>query len=218
MNQTDNKINRAEEKWLMQLFRFCGSVFSKTNIPSHDHHHHFRVWNYCKEIIRELHFKVPVTDELVEGCIVASFFHDTGLSVTLNEYHGKESKKICQGYFRNHDLPVPENFDEILEAIEKHDNKNYPTKNFRPGSLYTILCNADDLDAFGRIGIVRYTEIYLMRGIKLHELTPLVIQNLDKRYRNFKNTYDQYQQLIQKHESRYRLTRKFFEEIQDEFI
>lgn len=218
MKNINYLIEKTEQKWLNQLFQNCKDLFSETKIPSHDHTHHFRVWSYCKEIILALHQDVTVNYDLIERCIIAAFFHDTGLTQTLKENHGKESKEICKNYFISNHLDLPVNFNEILLAIEKHDDKNYQLNKNNAGSLFTILCNADDLDAFGNIGIVRYTEIYLMRGVNLRELPSLVIENLDKRFTNFQYSYQNYTNLINKHKSRYRITRKFFEEMQEEFI
>lgn len=211
-------IEKAEEKWLDQLYTYCESIFSNTKITSHDHNHHYRVWEYCKEILAALYQNYNMNDDLVEGCMIASFFHDTGLSKTLDEFHGEESKKICSHFFKNQNIDRPTNFNEILWAIEKHDDKNYLSEKQNPDSLLSIICNADDLDAFGRIGIIRYTEIYLVRGLTLNELPLAVIKNLEKRFTHFKNTYQDYPELIKQHESRYLITKNFFEKMQKEFI
>ncbi len=218
MNDLNYLIEKAEKEWLNKLYNFCKSVFSKSKIPSHDHNHHYRVWVYCKEILTALYPNNNINYELIEGCIIASFFHDTGLSNTVNEFHGQESKKICQDYFKNKNLETPKNFSDILWAIEKHDDKNYQPKKQEAESLLSIICNADDLDAFGNIGVIRYTEIYLLRGIEMSELPELVIQNIDNRFRHFKNTYKDYPELYKKHQTRYLITRKFFKELQEEFI
>lgn len=74
-------------------------------------------------------------------------------------------EKICIQYFEENKLPKPDRFEEILFAIENHDDKDYKQNNTEPNSVFSILCNADDLDAFGKVGIVRYTEIYLLREL-----------------------------------------------------
>ncbi|MEA2106830.1 MAG: HD domain-containing protein [Bacteroidota bacterium] len=218
MNDLNYLIEKAEKEWLNKLYNFCKTVFSKSKIPSHDHNHHYRVWKYCKEILTALYPKNNINYELIEGCIIASFFHDTGLSNTVDEFHGQESKKICQAYFSNQNLETPKNFSDILWAIEKHDDKNYQPKKQDATSLLSIICNADDLDAFGNIGVIRYTEIYLLRGIEMSKLPELVIQNIDNRFRYFKHTYKDYPELYQKHHTRYLITREFFKKLQEEFI
>ncbi|MGM0503079.1 MAG: HD domain-containing protein [Bacteroidota bacterium] len=218
MNDLNYMIEKTEQKWLHQLYNYCQSLFSNSTIPSHDHNHHYRVWNYCKEILTTLHPGIRINYDLMEGCMIASFFHDTGLSNTIDEFHGQESKKICQAYFKDQNLETPKNFSDILWAIEKHDDKNYQPEKQNPDSLLSIICNADDLDAFGNIGVIRYTEIYLLRGVEMDQLPALVIQNMDNRFRHFKLTYKDYPELYKKHQTRYLITRKFFKELQEEFI
>jgi len=216
MNELKQMIEKAEEKWLTQLFDFCKYVFSVPTISSHNHNHHYRVWNYCKEILTAIYPHKKISCELIEGCIIASFFHDTGLSNTINEYHGTESKKICRNYFIKNKLSYPQNFEDILWTIENHDDKDYRIQNQKNNSMITILSTADDLDAFGKIGIVRYTEIYLLRGINITQLPTMVINNINKRFLNFKFNYECYPDLYKKHQKRYLITKNFFEELNRE--
>lgn len=211
-----NHIQSAEKKWLEQLYNYCQKIFVNKKIPSHNHTHHLRVWEYAKEILIAINDSFEISYNLVESCLIASLFHDTGLTKTLDENHGYESKKICENYFKNNNIEIPANFEEILYAIEKHDDKDYKLYNYAPDSVLSILCNADDLDAFGKIGVIRYTEIYLLRGINLNELPKLVIKNLDKRFANFEKTYKSLFELYNNHKNRYLITRKFFEESQKE--
>ena len=127
-----------------------------------------------------------------------------------------ESRKICKQYFDENKMKKPNQLEEILYAIEMHDDKDYKLNNNNPGSLLSILCNADDLDAFGKIGIIRYTEIYLLRGININELSQKVIENLDKRFLNFERTYQSFENLHQKHQKRYSITKEFFEQLSKE--
>ncbi|HAF30763.1 MAG TPA: hypothetical protein DCG75_17105 [Bacteroidales bacterium] len=217
MNQMEDYIISAEKKWLDKLSDYCKILFSDTHIPSHDHTHHLRVWEYAKEIIQALSKSNKIDEELIESCLIASLFHDTGLAKTLEENHGHESRKICELYFKENRISKPVNFEEILSAIEMHDDKNYKnSENVKPDSVLTILFCADDLDAFGKVGVIRYTEIYLLRGIKLVELPNLVIKNLDKRFLNFEKNYKDFSDLYLKHKERYLFTRNFFEALQVE--
>jgi len=213
-----NHIQSAENKWLEQLYNYCQKIFADKKIPSHNHTHHLRVWEYTKEILNAINNSSEINYNVVESCLIASLFHDTGLTKTLDENHGYESRKICEFYFEKNNIIKPENFEKILYAIEMHDDKDYKLYNNTPDSVLSILCNADDLDAFGKIGIDRYTEIYLLRGINLNELPNLVIKNLDKRFTNFENTYKNFSDLYDKHKSRYLATRKFFEDLLQETI
>lgn len=213
MSRLDEIIVSVEKKWLNKLSEFCQNHFSKIQIPSHDYSHHLRVWQYSKEIIYAINTLKLIDKDFIESCLIASLFHDTGLTQTLNENHGHESRKICERYFKNNQIKKPNNFEEILSAIELHDDKNYINANQDPNSIISVLCNADDLDAFGKIGVIRYTEIYFMRGISLIELPKAVIQNLDKRFANFKNSFQMLPELFEKHKQRYLITKRFFEEL-----
>ena len=94
MEQLNKVFKTAEEKWLNQLNAFCKKSFSKTNIPSHDHTHHLRVWEYSKEIISVLNPDTETSIDLVESCLIASLFHDIGLVKNLDGNHGLRSRKI----------------------------------------------------------------------------------------------------------------------------
>jgi HD superfamily phosphodiesterase len=216
MTPIDQYIKRAEEKWLNKLFNHCQSLFSDDKLPSHNHTHHARVWKWAKDILIAINKQFKPDFELIESVLVASMFHDTGLTITLNETHGIESRKLCEQYFNQNNLEKPAHFEEICEAIELHDDKNYSQINNSPDSLISILCNADDLDAFGLVGVIRYTEIYLLRGVSINELSKRVIPNLENRFFNFEKTYKKFPVLYKKHKERYLITKRFFEETNSE--
>jgi HD superfamily phosphodiesterase len=216
MEDLKSKIEISEKKYLNVLSNYCQELFTETHIPSHDHTHHLRVWEYSKDIITALSSKFSININFIESCLIASLFHDTGLTQTLNENHGIESKKICESFFSKSLIEKPSNFEEILSAIKLHDDKDYKSNNHTPNSILSVICNADDLDAFGKIGVVRYTEIYLLRGINMNDLPNLVINNLDKRFLNFEKTYQNFQELFEKHKLRFLTTRKFFSELLEE--
>lgn len=216
MNDLKTYIQIAERNWLERIYNYCEKLFIDKKIPSHDHTHHLRVWKYSKEILFTLSSSSVIDTGFIQACLLASFFHDTGLTINLGEIHGKESKEICIRYFEENKLPKPNYFEEILYAIEKHDDKDYKLDNIDPGSILSILCTADDLDAFGNIGVIRYTEIYLLRGFSLAELPNHVIKNLDKRFLNFEKVYRDFSDLYLKHKERYLLTRNFFAALQEE--
>lgn len=216
MNLINTYIKQAEEKWLKILAHHCEYLLKKKNIPSHDHSHHLRVWKFAKEIMKAVHQEFEINYELIEASLIAVMFHDTGLSVTVDENHGKESRKLCQHYFNTNNIEKPALFEELLEAIELHDDKNYTQNISEPASLLSIICSADDLDAFGKIGVIRYTDIYFLRGVSMNGLPDKVILNLDKRFSNFEKNYQNFKPLYTKHKYRYLITRDFFEEIKVE--
>jgi len=165
-----------------------------------------------------------LTEEMGEKAIIAAFFHDIGLVRTLDESHGLAGKEMCLEYFRTRDLPLPEGIEEILQAIEKHDDKGDRTdlKNTagketgdtgtsaaKP-DLLSMLSTCDDLDAFGHIGIYRYTEIYLLRGVSETALASKVLSNLENRYRNLLHRYHYLTRFISGQEERYALIRDFY--------
>jgi len=213
MNDLNHLIHNVENNWLDRLYSECQELFTNTHIPSHDHEHHKRVWIICKEILGELNKSKAIDTDLLESCIIASFFHDTGLTKTLSENHGRESRLLCVRFFNENHFEKPENYDLILDAIEKHDDKEYKNQNQKPDSVLSILCAADDLDAFGRIGIIRYTEIYLLRGYKLNDLPKAIIENLDKRFTNFEKNYGFLVGLYNKNKTQYLIAREFFVEL-----
>ncbi len=216
MSDIQNHIKIAEEKWLKQLHSYCEKLFDGKKILSHDHTHHLRVWEYSKEILEALSTSFDLDYEFIESTLIASQFHDTGLTQNLNEDHGKESRIICSDYFEKINLNKPENFEAILHAIEMHDDKNYKQENIRPNSILSVLSAADDLDAFGNIGVIRYTEIYLLRGIHLKNLPNSVIQNLDNRFANFERAYKNFPEFVEKHRDRYLASKVFFENLKKE--
>ncbi len=190
-------IGEAEARWLGHLYRHCGELFSTVFLPSHDQFHHRRVWDNGKSLLMRLEdggLEVPIT--MPERLLIAAFFHDTGLVHTPGERHGRESRRLCEEYFlgdRNPEgKPSAESMEEILFVIEHHDDKS-------PGApvreepcmpdLLDLLSASDDLDAFGRMGIYRYAEIYLLRGIEADQLPQEVTANVQARFLNFSRKF-----------------------------
>lgn len=188
-SRIDIWLRRAESVWLEPLRSLARQQFSNTWLPSHDHTHHQRVWNLCKRLIREMdRCGIPADYPLVEGIMVAAWFHDLGMAQTTGERHGHLGRELCMKFLRDHPAGTPGRIDEILGAIEHHDVKEGAipagmTKEKPPGIL-PVLSAADDLDALGAIGIYRYTEIYLMRGIVPESLGESVLRNVHHRLRN----------------------------------
>ena len=71
---------------------------------------------------------------------------------------------------------------------------------------------ADDLDAFGFSGIYRYSEIYLIRGIKPELIGESIIENAAKRFDHFKKNFGFNNSLVQKHRIRFDTLIRFFSE------
>lgn len=182
-------IDLAEKTWLDTLYTHAKTIFLNTPLPSHDHTHHLRVWNLSKTLLREIaSFNSQIDQSLVEGVLIASFFHDLGMAYSTREDHGRLGRDHCQSWFIDSGREQPERFEEVLEAIELHDRKDVqiytPFNRKTPPEILGILSVADDLEALGTIGIFRYAEIYLLREIPLMELGNRILQNAQTRFEN----------------------------------
>lgn len=218
MEQLLANIHNAEQKHLYELYSYIAKVFSGTNLPSHDARHHLRVWLHCRELIIELYKAgIDIPETLITNAIVACFFHDSGLAIDIGEIHGKLGGQICREYYSNRATQKDINLDEIIEAIEFHDDKSV-----KSGPVYTpmsmknltrLVSTADDLDALGVIGVFRYIEIYLKRNIPDKELPKKVLKNLKNRFTSFTNAYSSLQKFSDKQRIRYLEIINFFSEL-----
>ena len=169
------------------LYDHAKALFHLSPLPSHDHTHHMRVWNLSKSLLREIAtFNARIDQSLVEGVLIAAFFHDLGMATSTREDHGRLGSEHCLTWFRDRGRTKPERFEEITKAIELHDRKDLQMyKSFSPETapeILGILSVADDLEALGTIGIFRYTEIYLERNIPLEELGTRILANVNTRF------------------------------------
>ena len=209
-------INRAEDTWLTPLYSNAKSIFSETKLPSHDHTHHQRVWNLCKSLLLEIsRINSSMDQSLVEGVLIASFFHDLGMVRSNREDHGRLGRELCNSWFQEKGIALPHRFEEILEAIELHDNKekgSYSIINRSdPPQILSLLSIADDLDAFGTIGIYRYAEIYLLRHISLTELGDRILANAESRFQNLQESCKMFPSIITLHQKEYVILRDFYQ-------
>ncbi|MGM0551513.1 MAG: HD domain-containing protein [Bacteroidota bacterium] len=177
-----------ESHWLPIIVPYITQLFQVTPIPSHDHLHHLRTWKHAKKLLLALTTAYSLPRKLPGQLLIACLFHDSGLTKTLGEYHGKASAEICKNFFPFPPLPKSE-FHEVLEAITNHDDKSYKKRPHSPQHLYTLLTTADDLDAFGALGVVRYIEIYSMRQLNQSLLLQKAQQNLLQRLQHFELQY-----------------------------
>ena len=73
-----------------ELYENAKALFPDNLLPSHDHTHHMRVWNLCKVLLNEIAtFNSRMDQSLVEGVLIAAFFHDLGMATSTREDHGK---------------------------------------------------------------------------------------------------------------------------------
>ena len=213
------KISEIEDKWHALLGAECKRIFENHHIPSHNASHHERVWANAKLLIRAMgNTRHGFSSLSIESLITACFFHDTGLTVTIDEKHGKASSDLCNNFLKAIPDLIPESIDEILSAIEFHENKEYLKENANPFSLLSILSAADDADAFGYIGIYRYAEIYLMRQISIQHLASIVLANLDSRFNNIKKQYQNFTEFYMQMEQNYLIARNFYTDLQRGYL
>jgi len=210
-------IDRAEETWLAALYDHAEVVFQKSPLPSHDHTHHLRVWNLSKSLLREIAtFNSRIDQSLVEGVLIATFFHDLGMATSTREDHGRLGSECCMTWFRDRGRTKPERFEEITRAIELHDRKDLQMyKSFSPDTapeILGILSVADDLEALGIIGIYRYTEIYLERNIPLEELGTRILGNVLTRFEHLSDGCRLCDRMLEKYRQQYDELWLFFQE------
>jgi HD superfamily phosphodiesterase len=189
------------------LEEFFVSCYNENYLPSHGIDHHRRVWQYAKELMTIL-TPFPVND-LPHKLIIASYMHDIGMSVETGISHGKHSSDLCSKFLIANNLHMAD-YSDVLNVIENHDRKDYASIP-HINDLFKILSIADDLDAFGFIGIYRYTEIYLTRGIEQKKLGQHIIINAKNRFDNFKNIFGTFNELIERESKRYEILHLFFE-------
>jgi len=204
-------IESAELKLKQLLEDYFIATYNNLALSSHGIDHHRRVWQYSRELLPLFaDKKVAILNNLPSKLIIASYLHDIGMSVETGIRHGKYSKDLCINFLTKNNLPI-DNYQDVLEAIEHHDRKKYSTRK-SGNNILTILSLADDLDAFGFIGIYRYLEIYLVRGITTENIGNMIIVNAKQRFDNLLNTFTANDELVQKHERRYRILNNFFDE------
>ncbi len=211
-----NRICETEKKYLPLLFEYCRSLFKNNLLPSHDHLHHYRVWQYAKDLLAGLSDEgreLSIRD--ISLLMLAVFFHDTGLTKTLDENHGLESRRICEEFLICNPDVFAFHVDVALKAIEMHDKKQMNMeKNDDCGvDLLKILSICDDTDAFGSIGILRYAEIYILRGIPVKTLANKVLTNMDYRIGFLLSQKWIPESYLKKHTERFRYAYDFYEKL-----
>jgi len=152
--------------------------------------------------------------ELVAGVLIAAFFHDLGMVFSTREDHGRLSRENCEKWFRDGSREVPELFEEILAAIELHDRKDEQDYTpFQPDTrpeILAILSAADDMEAMGIIGVFRYAEIYLMRGVPLEDLGKRILKNANTRFEKLVSACRLCHELMKSYRKKYEELSNFF--------
>ncbi len=201
-------IENSENKYLQVLEAFFTEKWGATKLWSHDLSHHKRVWNYAKELLQY----IGDADQLfIEKLLIACYLHDIGMSIDNGVKHGIQSRKICKSFLEENKIS-PVHYADLMQAIEYHDNKEY-ADSLVNDKLLLLLSVADDLDAFGYTGILRYADIYLERDVSITRLGKMVIENSGKRFQNFEKAFSDYPELVERHLTRYQTLIRFYSEL-----
>jgi hypothetical protein len=216
-------IEDAENRWQGPLIAHAREVFSGTFLPSHDHTHHQRVWNISRALLEQIDaFSSHLDASLVEGLIVAAMFHDLGMAVIRDKEHGRVSREMCEAYFHANKLDPPARYGEVLDAIERHDIKEdrvyFGITAEEPPDLLTLLSLADDLEALGAIGVYRYSEIYLARGMKLKELGVNVLGNASTRFNHVSKSCAMCPHILRDYRSEYTYLVSFYDRYNQQLL
>ncbi|GEM_PF-756255 len=83
----------------------------------------------------------------------------------------------------------------------------------KPG-IDVLLAIADDMDAFGYTGILRYSEILLLRGFTTDQIPAKVLQNAASRMKHLRLSFALNRYIIEATQTRYEILRDFFASIQ----
>ncbi|MFP4621411.1 MAG: HD domain-containing protein [Bacteroidales bacterium] len=213
MDELKKRLKTIESTWLKFLFNQLKTYFSEIDLPSHDHWHHYRVWQFAKIILYHLAQQDMIfTDQEITNLMLACLFHDAGMTQTLDETHGEAGAHICRKFIESGHTDSHINFAPALEAIKKHDDKQYNKTEAREEtpSILFVLSTADDLDAFGVIGIIRYAEIYMLRNTNIEDIPDKVIKNAGQRFQHFMKKFRHFKELTEQQKERYEVLVNFY--------
>jgi HD superfamily phosphodiesterase len=206
----EQNIKTAEKRFLPVIEEFFIEKWGDAHLFSHDLNHHRRVWYYAKELLScNEKDVIKHTQDFCNKLLIACYLHDVGMSVDPEVHHGIHSRKLCYAFLLNNNLNESD-FADVLDAIEYHDDKEYKTQSTNSNDILKLLAVADDLDAFGYIGIYRYLEIYITRGIRPEVIGKEIRKNAIKRFKNFELNFGNYPDLIERHRKRFRILDDFF--------
>jgi hypothetical protein len=203
------EILTAETRFLAKLEEFFLFVFPETKLESHGLDHHRRVWTFAKELLLYQGTEIITQNELLPlKLLIASYLHDIGMAVDSGPKHGIHSRIHCEEFLKSCKLHLLDHTD-LLDAIERHDDKEYRTSQ-AGNPVLQILSVADDLDALGYIGIYRYIEIYLMRNTGYVVLGDLILKNVTSRFTNIEKVYGTSPGFMAKFRPGFEVIRDFF--------
>jgi len=208
-NVSGRRNKSAEEKYRQILEEYFLKNWRDTPLFSHNIDHHRRVWHYAKELLtdagRNNKIRIPFSPDKL---LIACYLHDLGMAINPGDRHGIYSRELCREFIYETGLSEYE-FAGVLTAIKVHDRKESISTDNYP-DLISFLTIADDLDAFGYIGISRYLEIYLTRGILPADIGYKIRTNALRRFGNFRSAFGNSPTLFKKHAGRFKILDDFF--------
>lgn len=201
MNSSRN-IRLAEEELLDSAMHRLRIIFLNTSLTGHSSDHHLRVWKNAARITEALAqngYDLPPRD--IRALLLASLFHDSGMIYETGENHGMAGAELFLSFneFKNRGIDLQ----RVARAIENHDDKSYLSGTGPRQSVETILTTADDMDAFGIIGFLRYLEIYSHRRVSSHALPGDIIKNASSRLTNFIKIWSDLDNILSETKKRY---------------
>jgi HD superfamily phosphodiesterase len=206
----------TEEKYLQASASYLEQLFKGKHLPSHDPSHHLRVWHYARRLVLSLSDKCRLSRKDILCLFFSCLFHDSGFTISHGKDHGQHSRRLFESFSSQLWSLGRLEKETIFRLIEEHDNKEKISKLAAEQSdacnLLLLLSVCDDLDAYGAIGVLRYTEINLMRGIPEKDIPSTVIENLSHRMASMKNIQQLSPHFFQHHMNRADSTMQFFRE------
>lgn len=136
--------------------------------PIHRIDHVLRVWKKSKVLAEK-------TKTDLETMVAIVLLHDLARHYGL-EIHGKQSADMAEPILKKIGFPE-DRIPIVLDAIAKHDYTTPPSE--RKSMESRILYDADKLDAFGAVGILRHINFYYNKGKTCNE----ILEMLDKRWK-----------------------------------
>lgn len=211
-----NTPGLAENMYQQALEVFFARKWGNRTLFSHDIRHHRRVWNFARDLLISTENQSnPHSLDFYCKTLIACWLHDLGMTVTTGIDHGSYSRKLAEEFLSGLNLDLS-GFTDMLEAIEKHDDKEYPSGLEEKNMILVILAAADDMDAFGYTGIYRYLEIYIERCVAPEKIADEIRKNAANRFRNLESWFGEHTTLIEKHRKRYLILDNFFREFETE--
>ena len=130
-------------KKIQQIEDYVKSIMSDK--IAHDFKHVDRVRNWALQIAKEEGF------EDLEVVEISALMHDIGLSKNeKRSLHGEVGAGMAENFLKDNNLLEQDKISEVCNAIRFH-NKNREGE----GKLLKILRDADMMDLFGAVGIMR---------------------------------------------------------------